>query len=172
MEKEMKFYRCSVCGNIVVAVYDFGVPVSCCGEEMEEIGLDEIEKNIGEEVKFVRCEICGNIVGMVNSSGAPVICCGESMKHLQANTVDAAVEKHVPVVSKEGDNLEVVVGSTEHPMTPEHYIEWIFSRTNNNLLLKRLSPSDEPKATFKVDENDEFIDAYEYCNLHGLWKTE
>jgi superoxide reductase len=172
MEKEIKFYRCKICGNIVAAVYDFGVPVSCCGEEMSEISIEEVEKDLGKEVKFVRCEICGNIVGMMNDSGAPVVCCGENMKELKANTVDASVEKHVPVVIKEGKKLEIIVGSVEHPMTPEHHIEWIFARTTNEILNKRLSPSDRPIATFTVDEDDKFVDAYEYCNLHGLWKAE
>jgi superoxide reductase len=171
MEKEVKFYRCKKCGNIVAEVYDFGVPVSCCGEEMTEININEVKLSKEEEQKFVRCEICGKIVGMINDSGVRVVCCGEEMKELKANTVDASKEKHVPVVTEKYDQVEVKVGSVDHPMLPEHYIEWILIRTYFGIQRKRLTPGDSPKATFTLTGGDKLVDAYDYCNIHGLWKS-
>jgi superoxide reductase len=111
------------------------------------------------------------MVGMLNNSGVPIVCCGEPMTLLVANTVDAAKEKHVPVVSRSGNTVKVEVGSVPHPMTKEHYIQWIYLETKQGGQRRGLTPEDEPKAAFAL-EDDEPVAVYEYCNLHGLWKTD
>ncbi len=118
--------------------------------------------------KFFICRHCGNIIGMVNSSGVPVVCCGEKMEQLVANSTDAAGEKHVPVVTVEGNTVSVAVGSVEHPMTEEHYIPWIYLETEKGGQRKNLKPGDKPAATFIITD-DEPVGVYAYCNLHGLW---
>jgi len=126
---------------------------------------------------FYRCPHCGNIVFFVNNSGAPITCCGEKMVALAPNTSDGAGEKHVPMITmKEGDKesewkVKVEVGEVEHPMTEEHYIQWIALETKSGVQVKHLNPGDKPKAKF-VAVKDEVIAAYEYCNLHGLWKRD
>lgn len=124
-----------------------------------------------KEPKFFVCKHCGNIVTFIHESGAPLSCCGDKMTEIVANTQDAAVEKHVPEVTVDGDNVSVVIGSVEHPMVPEHYIQWIFVETDQGMQMKYLSPEDKPKAEFKL-VNEKLIAVYEYCNLHGLWKKE
>lgn len=120
-------------------------------------------------VKFYRCAHCGNIVELIKDSGVQVVCCGEPMKQLVANTTDAATEKHVPVVEKDGNKVVVTVGSVAHPMTEEHYIQFIVAVTGNGVHRVNLTPSDKPQATFEAEGVKE---VYEYCNLHGLWKAE
>lgn len=122
--------------------------------------------------KFYRCNTCGNLFGVINDSGAVPVCCGNPMESLQANTVDAAVEKHVPVIEKSGDTVTVTVGSVIHPMLDEHYIQWIVINQGSLTQRAALKPGMEPKAIFKVADNDEPITAYEYCSLHGLWSAE
>ena len=124
-----------------------------------------------EEHKFYRCKHCGNIVGMILNAGVPIICCGEEMEELVANTVDAAKEKHVPAVSIVGNTVKVDVGTVPHPMEEKHFIQWIYLQTKNGGQRKCLKPGSEPTAVFALD-NDEVVAVYEYCNLHGLWKTE
>jgi superoxide reductase len=109
---------------------------------------------------------------MINSSGVKIVCCGEPMQELTANTVDAAREKHVPEITVEGSKVTVKVGSVTHPMLPEHYIKWIFLQTKEGMQRKCLEPGQQPEAVFALTEGDEVIAAYEYCNLHGLWKKE
>lgn len=121
-------------------------------------------------MKFYRCEHCGNIVTFVHNSGVPVICCGEKMKELQAGVTDAAQEKHVPVVEKTDNKVMVRVGSVAHPMFEEHYIEFIALETTEGEYIKYLKAGDEPAATFVLADGEDVIAAYEYCNLHGLWK--
>lgn len=124
-----------------------------------------------KEPKFFRCKHCGNIVEMIHDSGVPVVCCGEEMEELTANTVDASKEKHVPSVSVAGNIVKVEVGSVLHPMEEKHFIMWIYVRTKKGSQRICLKPGDEPKAVFAL-ENDEVVAVYEYCNIHGLWKTE
>lgn len=124
------------------------------------------------EVKFFKCNHCGNTVDMIYHSGVTPICCGEPMHQLIPNTVDAAVEKHVPVIEIDGTKVTVSIGSVEHPMISEHYIEWIVLHTQKGIQRKHLSPNDKPEAVFYIGEDDSVIEAYEYCNLHGLWKKE
>lgn len=99
------------------------------------------------------------------------MCCGEKMKEIVPGTVDAAVEKHIPVYSREGNLVQVTVGAVEHPMQDAHYIEWISLQTKKGNQRKVLKPGDEPKACFALCEGDEVEAAYAYCNLHGLWKA-
>lgn len=123
------------------------------------------------ELKFYRCEHCGNIIAYVKSSGVPVVCCGEKMKELVPGTTDAAVEKHVPVYTVEGNVVTVKVGSVAHPMLEEHSIEWIALQTNKGNQRKVLKPGEAPEARFYLAEGEEVEAVYEYCNLHGLWKA-
>ena len=116
------------------------------------------------------CAHCKNQVLVLNDSGVPMVCRGEPMKEVQAGVTDGAHEKHVPFVTVNGNIMEVVVGEVEHPMTEPHYITWIAVEQGNKVQLVHLLPSDEPKAVFTVDPKLDYT-VYEYCNLHGLWKT-
>ena len=98
------------------------------------------------DLKFFICKHCGNIIEIIDSSGVPVVCCGEEMEELIPGTVDASLEKHVPVVTIEGDTVTVAVGAVAHPMIPEHYIQWIYLQTENGAYRKHLNPGEEPKA--------------------------
>ncbi len=99
-----------------------------------------------------------------------MVCCGEEMTELEANTTEAAYEKHLQVVTKNGDKIKVEIGSAQHPMTKEHFIQWIYLESEKGGR-KELNPDNKPEATFALVE-DKAIAAYEYCNIHGLWKTE
>ena len=123
-------------------------------------------------MKFYRCDHCGNIVTFVHSSGVPVMCCGQKMTELVPGTVDAAVEKHVPVVEVNGTRVEVKVGSVAHPMLPEHSIQWIAVETNQCSHIKYLQPGQAPEASFALSQGETVAAVYEYCNLHGFWKGE
>ena len=124
------------------------------------------------DMKFYRCAKCGQMVAVVKKSACPVVCCGEPMKEIVPGTTDAAVEKHVPAFEVKGDVVEVTVGSVEHPMLEEHYIEWIALQTKEGNQRKALKPGDAPKACFKICDGDEVEAVYAYCNLHSLWKAE
>jgi superoxide reductase len=120
-------------------------------------------------VKFYRCRYCGNVIQKVVDSSVPVVCCGEKMEELVANTVDAAVEKHVPVVTKLDDcTIKVEVGSVAHPMLPEHHIAFVYVETENGGI--RINLTDKPEDVVCTC-GAKPIAVYEYCNLHGLWKT-
>ena len=122
--------------------------------------------------KFYRCAHCGNIIAFVNSGGVPVMCCGEKMQEIVPGTVDAAVEKHVPVCKIENSLLTVTVGEVEHPMAEEHYIQWVFVQTKFGNQRRELSPGSAPTVTFALCEGDEVQAVYAYCNLHGLWAAD
>ena len=126
---------------------------------------------MSREQKFFVCNHCGNLIGMIHNADVPVVCCGEKMQELVANTTDAALEKHVPNVKVDGSNVHVQVGSTLHPMTPEHYITFICLVTKNGYQIVELTPEDAPVADFAIAEGDEALKVYEYCNLHSLWKA-
>ena len=113
------------------------------------------------EVKFYRCRHCGNLVAVVEDAGPVPVCCGEPMELLVAGSVDAAAEKHV----------RARVGSVEHPMLPEHHIQWIAVACERRLQLAHLAPGEAPEAAFHVPAGAP-VTVYEYCNLHGLWKAE
>ena len=121
---------------------------------------------------FYRCKHCGQIVAIVKETKVPIKCCGEDMEEIIPGTTDAAVEKHVPVLSVSDGKAVVTVGSVAHPMLPEHYIEWIILETTQMEYKKKLKPGDKPVAAFILNEGDEPIAAFEYCNLHRLWKKE
>ncbi len=121
--------------------------------------------------KFYICRHCRNLISIINSSGVPVMCCGEKMEELKPNTVDASKEKHIPIVTIKGDSVHVNVGEVTHPMTDEHYIQWIYIECENGSQYKTLKPEDAPEATFCISK-DNPIAVYAYCNIHGLWKTE
>lgn len=123
------------------------------------------------ELKFFRCNHCGNIIVKIKDSTVPVVCCGEQMQELIPGTTDAAVEKHIPVYEVNGSAVSVTVGSTAHPMLPEHFITWICLQTNKGFQLKYLNPGEEPKASFMLGDGEKVEAIYEYCNLHGLWKA-
>ena len=120
--------------------------------------------------KFLKCPICGKIVEIINDTNVPLICCGKQMEELKANTTDAAVEKHVPVIAENENLVTITVGETIHPMTEEHYIMWIHVFTNNCEYQIDLKPNDNPSITFTISDNEEVLEVYAYCNLHGLWK--
>lgn len=122
-------------------------------------------------MKFYICQHCGNIVAFVKSAGVPVMCCGQKMTEIVPGSVEAAVEKHVPVISVNGNQVTVTVSSVEHPMLAEHYIEWVALETKEGNQRKPLSPGQKPQVTFAITDTDEVVAAYAYCNLHGLWKS-
>lgn len=120
--------------------------------------------------KFYKCNHCGNVIVKVVDAGVPVVCCEEKMEELIPNTVDASGEKHVPVVTVlDGNRIKVNVGSVAHPMLPEHHISFVYVETENGGIQVNLK--DKPEAVVYVGE-EKPIAVYEYCNLHGLWKTE
>ena len=123
-------------------------------------------------MKFYICKHCGNIVTYLTDKSVPVKCCGENMQLLEAGVTDAAVEKHVPVVTVEGSQVKVAVGSVAHPMIPEHYIEWLVLETNQGVSIRHLQPGQAPEAVFALAEGEQAKTAYAYCNLHGLWKAD
>ncbi len=120
------------------------------------------------EIAFFRCEVCGNMVGLIKNGGGELVCCGKPMTRLEPNTTDASTEKHVPVAVRKDGKIYVDVGSATHPMTEQHYIEWIAVVSDSGTERIALSPNDEPKAVFCDKKNAE---VYAYCNLHGLWKS-
>jgi len=120
--------------------------------------------------KICKCESCGNVLELLFDAGAPMTCCGKNMVEMTANTVDAAKEKHVPVIEKIPGGYKVTVGSTLHPMEEKHYIMWIELCADTYSLRKFLKPGDQPVAEFKCDAPS--VTAREYCNLHGLWQAK
>jgi superoxide reductase len=119
-----------------------------------------------------KCEICGNIMEVVHEGAGQLVCCGQPMKLLEENKVDAAIEKHVPVIEKTKKGIKVKVGSVPHPMLPEHYIEWIEIIADGKIYKKFLRPGDSPEAEFCIEAAvTSKIEARELCNLHGLWKS-
>ena len=124
---------------------------------------------MAKTLEIYKCEKCGNMVEVLQGGSCTPVCCGEPMKLLKENTTDGAKEKHVPVVEKIEGGYRVTVGSVEHPMTPEHYIQFIELVPPDGVLRRNLTPEDKPVAEFKTDATDVY--AREYCNLHGLWRS-
>ena len=120
-------------------------------------------------VQFYRCPHCGNIAYLLNNTGAPVQCCGEPMVKLEPNTTDASAEKHVPQVNVMGMTAHVYVSTAPHPMTDEHYIDWIVLETDQGIQIKYLDGKLDPEAVFVIMPGELVVKAYAYCNLHGLW---
>jgi superoxide reductase len=123
-----------------------------------------------ENTRFYICPICGNVIGLIDGHINHINCCGKPMQLLEANTTDAAQEKHVPAVRVEGNEVIVRIGSVDHPMVEEHFIQFVIVETENGFQVKYLEPNNEPEARFVV--NEKVVAVYEYCNLHGLWKKE
>ncbi len=123
------------------------------------------------KAKFFICRHCGNIITMMHNAGVPVVCCGEKMEALVPNSTEAAGEKHLPVVTLKDGAVYVNVGSVNHPMLDEHFIEWIYLETENGGQFKYITLGEAPEAVFAIG-GDKPVAAYAYCNLHGLWVTE
>jgi superoxide reductase len=126
---------------------------------------------MAEKMGIYKCSKCGNIVQVLRGEEPPVMCCGQPMDRLVENTVDAAKEKHVPVIEKIEGGYAVKVGSVPHPMGNDHWIEWIELASEDNTFVQRqmLTPTSAPRAEFKTDAAK--VVAREHCNLHGLWKA-
>ena len=123
-----------------------------------------------EKLQVYKCEHCGNIVEVFVGGGAPLVCCGADMVLLEPKTADATTEKHVPVIEKVEGGYKVTVGSTPHPMTDEHYIQWIELIRGDVVTQVYLNPGEEPQAVFFTGDCPCPVTAREHCNLHGLWK--
>lgn len=121
--------------------------------------------------KFYICRHCGNLVQMIHDSQVPMICCGEKMTELKANTSDGAGEKHLPVIHLEDGAININVGEVDHPMIPEHFIQWVYVETNKGGYCYNFQPNEEPNVSFSIPD-EEVIAVYAYCNLHGLWMTK
>ena len=124
---------------------------------------------MAERLEVYKCELCGNIVEVLFGSDGQLVCCGQPMTLLVENTVDAAKEKHVPVIEKIDGGVTVKVGEVAHPMEEKHFIQWIEIIADGKIYRQFLNPGDAPEATFNVVADQ--IAAREYCNLHGLWKA-
>ena len=120
--------------------------------------------------KFYICSHCGNIVAMIRDKGVPIICCAEKMRELIPGTSEASAEKHIPEYEVNDNIVHVTVGATEHPMTREHYIEWICLETEHGIQYAHLEPEDEPRAKFALCDGDEVRAVYGFCNQHDLWR--
>ena len=120
-----------------------------------------------QRLEVYKCNLCGNIVEVLHAGPGQLVCCGQPMNCLKENTVDAAKEKHVPVIEKIAGGVKVKVGDVAHPMEEKHYIEWIEVRAGNNVFVKGLLPGDKPEAEFCVADTS--VKARAYCNVHGLW---
>ena len=123
------------------------------------------------ERKFYICEHCGNIITKVKDSKVPVVCCGEKMKEIVAGTTDASLEKHVPIYKIDKNILIVNVGLVEHPMTEDHFIEFVYIQTNHGEQIKFLKPNQKPCVSFNLSENEIVENVFAFCNLHGMWKN-
>jgi superoxide reductase len=118
--------------------------------------------------EIYKCNICGNIVEVLHTGAGELVCCGQKMQLMKENTEDASEEKHIPEIEKTEKGFKIKIGSEEHPMIKEHYIEWIELITENKIFRKNLKPGEKPEAEFETKEKE--IKAREYCNIHGLWK--
>ncbi len=123
------------------------------------------------KTRFYICEHCGNIIGMIHSAGVPVKCCGQNMTELIPGTVEASLEKHIPVAEIEGNTVKVTVGSVLHPMIEEHSILWVYLETDKGGQRKNLEVGKDPVVTFALAD-EKPLAVYAYCNLHGLWKAD
>ncbi len=124
---------------------------------------------MAERLEIYKCELCGNIVEVLHGGDGELVCCGQPMVLFTENTVDAAKEKHVPVIEKVAGGVKVKVGDVAHPMEEKHYIEWIQIIADGTAYRQFLKPGDKPEATFNVEADT--LSAREFCNLHGLWKA-
>ena len=124
---------------------------------------------MAKRLEVYKCEVCGNIVEVLHGGDGELVCCGQPMNRFVENTVDAAKEKHVPVIEKIADGVKVKVGDVAHPMEEKHWIEWVEIIADGKVYRQFLNPGEAPEAIFNVEADR--ITAREYCNLHGLWKA-
>ncbi len=124
---------------------------------------------MAERFEIYKCDLCGNIVSVLHGGAGELVCCGQAMTKVTENTVDAAKEKHVPVIEKGDGTVTVKVGDVAHPMEDKHYIEWIEVIADGKSYYQFLNPGDTPAATFNISAGE--VTARAYCNLHGLWKA-
>ena len=122
-----------------------------------------------KQSQVYKCNVCGNIIEVLYVGGGELVCCGQPMELLQEKTEDEGLEKHVPVIEKTAAGVKVKIGSIPHPMTDDHYIQWVEIIADGRSYKKFLKPGDKPEAEFKIKAAD--IQAREYCNIHGLWKS-
>lgn len=125
---------------------------------------------MAERRQIYRCETCGNVAEILHGGEGALVCCGKNMTALSENTVDAAVEKHIPVLARDGNTCTVTVGSVPHPMEDKHYIELIELLTEARVYHAFLDPGKKPEASFDI--HGEVLGARAYCNMHGLWKSQ
>jgi len=125
---------------------------------------------MAERYEIYKCGLCGNIIEILHGGKGELVCCGKSMLLLKENTTDAALEKHVPVIEQIPGGVKVTVGSIAHPMLNEHFIEWIEILADGKVYRKYLNPGEVPEAVFNIEAKN--ITAREFCNLHGLWRSE
>ena len=124
---------------------------------------------MAERLEVYKCDLCGNIVEVLHGGAGELVCCGQPMKLFTENTVDAAKEKHVPVIEKVDEGIKVKVGDVPHPMEEKHYIEFVELIADGKVYRQFLNPGEAPEATFCIEADQ--VAAREYCNLHGLWKA-
>jgi superoxide reductase len=125
---------------------------------------------MAQRLQIYKCEVCGNIVEVMHAGPGKLVCCNQPMTLMDENTVDAAKEKHVPVIEKAEHGIRVKVGSVAHPMEDKHYIEWIEVVADGKAYTQFLKPGDAPEAVFCIGSGK--VAAREYCSLHGHWKAE
>lgn len=124
-----------------------------------------------QEKQIYKCNICGNIIEVLEVGGGELVCCGQKMELLEEKSKEEGLEKHLPVIEKTENGIKIKVGSVPHPMEVNHYIQWIEVIVDGRKIYRRfLTPEDEPEAEFDIKSGE--IEAREYCNLHGLWKSE
>lgn len=121
--------------------------------------------------RFFICEHCGNIIAMIRDNGVAIQCCGEKMKEILSGTNNGAGEKHIPVYDVKDGKVTVTIGVVEHPMVPEHYIEWVCLETEDGIQYKQLKPNIAPNVSFFISEKDKVKAVYAFCNMHSLWKA-
>jgi len=121
--------------------------------------------------KFYSCKRCGNVAVLVVVKGGELVCCGEAMGELMPNTVEASVEKHLPVVEKTADGIKIKVGGVPHPMQEDHYIDFVYVKTERGGQRIKLDVGGPPEAEFRFAD-DKPTEVYAFCNLHGMWKTD
>jgi len=122
-------------------------------------------------MRFYQCRHCGNMISFHREVVPSVKCCGTAMLEMEPNTADASGEKHVPILDVHGREALVQVGKAEHPMTEEHHIEWVILETTRGYYKRYLQPEVPPEARFTLQKDEAVRSAYEYCNIHGLWKS-
>jgi superoxide reductase len=125
---------------------------------------------MAEQLEIYKCNVCGNIVEVMHGGQGELVCCGQPMQLIQPGTVDAAREKHVPVIEKTEQGYKVSVGSVAHPMEEKHYIEWIELVGDGISYTAFLQPGQAPEAEFCIQASQ--VTAKEYCNIHGLWQAQ